>query len=502
MTISISSQFDRSKVSKDKDYEGHLMVSIEARDPEFKRQPVSIALCLDVSGSMAWPCHSGESKIDALKEVARKIVENLTDKDELAIVLYTDNVTTLVQRDYVTNKEALYKKIAQLQPQRSTNMSGGMLQAYHQLAAVAVGAGEKKVQRLMLLTDGLANVGISDRDGLIDLVKNQDSSATLSTFAFGTDADAELLADLAKAGGGNHYFIQSATDIKDVFARELGGIISCLAQNIEVRVKPENAEILEVLNDFTVEDDKGTSVIKAEDVYVDETKHVLVKLKVAKPNGKPKNREFTIARVSVTYDDIKTSKKESWESNVKVKFVKDADADKEAVLAVAEQVAVLTAAAAQVKAVQLADAGDFVGAREEMTSGGIRLGDAAARGSAVAMSAQVCYMADEHQITPDNYSRSIGAQIFSSARGATRMRSTSKKGLSAGLSNKMQNIMVSNFQKGSQTDAEPDQNVGGMVAPKEKQIHSMDLSGMSEQEAQEALKKAGEGYTKIRSRSK
>ncbi len=492
MTISISSQFDRSKVSKDKDYEGHLMVSIEARDPEFKRKPVSIALCLDVSGSMGWNCHSGESKIDALKEVARKIVENLTDKDELAIVLYTDNVTTLVQRDYVTNKEALYKKIAQLQPLRSTNMSGGMLEAYQQLAAVAVGDSEKKVQRVMLLTDGLANGGICTHDGLVELVKNQDSGATLSTFGFGTDADAELLADLAKAGGGNHYFIKDGKDIKDVFARELGGIISCLAQNIEVRVKPENAEVLEVLNDFTVEDDKGVAVIKAEDVYVDETKHVLLKLKVAKPNGKPKDRPFTVARVTVNYDDLKTSKRESWEGNVKVEFVKEEDADKEAILAVAEQVAVVTAAAAQIKAVQMANVGDFVGAQAEYTSGGIRLGDAAMRGSPVAISAQSCYLADQDQLTPDTYSEEIGTGMSASARGARRMRGTSKKGLSANLSNTVQIGMVASFQKGGSSAVEPELKIQGTVTGRTK-TSEPNLSNEPKEE---------KGYTKTRSRSK
>ena len=84
MSISISTQFDREKVDHTQDYEGHLMVSMQAEDKEFTRTPISTVLVLDVSGSMHGSTQCGKSKMDLLKETATKLVQNLTDNDEIA----------------------------------------------------------------------------------------------------------------------------------------------------------------------------------------------------------------------------------------------------------------------------------------------------------------------------------------------------------------------------------------------------------------------------------
>lgn len=449
MSITTSVLFDRSKLDKSSDYEGHLMVSIEAKDPDFERKPVSIALCLDVSGSMAWSTQSGQSKIEALKETARKIVENLTSQDELAIIAYSESADLVYSLKKVESKEAAKAVIDNLTPLYSTNMSGGLLAAYDQLRSDT-----DKVQRVMLLTDGLPNVGVCGSKELVKLIKGTDSKATLSTFAFGTDADCELLAEMAQAGGGNHYFIKDGRDIRDVFARELGGIISCVAQNIEVVIEPnKDNTVLEVLNDYTVEDDAGKAVIKAEDVYVDETKHVLVKMKVGKPNGKPKSRAFSIGKVKVSYDDLKLGKKVTEDFNPKVTFVKAEDADKEPALAVAEQVAIVEAASKQEAAVKMANVGDFAGAQAQLDMGMGLLRSAGDRGSKRCQLIGASYKSDQGNFNQADYDMHWGAKIQTSAMGAKKMRGTASVGMAACYTSSAQDDMVKNFMP---TEGEPE----------------------------------------------
>lgn len=429
--ITVSAQLDRNNIDRTQDYKGHMMVSINAEDKDFERTPVDVVLVLDVSGSMSGSTGCGKSKIDLLKDTAAKLVRNLTDKDKIAIVTFASNVSVLLPSQGAGNKEPVLRAIEQLIPTNSTNMSGGLIEGLRQIEEQFDG-----VQRIMLLTDGLANVGVSSREGLLALVKERDSKATVSTFGFGPDdggtgyggCDQELLADMAKAGGGNFYFINDR-DIGNVFARELGGIVSCQAQNITVEVTPNNGhEVVEVLNDFTVEDRNGTAAVTAGDIYVGETKHVLVKMKLSKPNGEAKDRPFSFAKVVVSYDDLTSNKRESVELKPKVTSVKPEDADKDPILEVQEQVSFLEAASAQVKAVAFANNGDFNAARVLLAGVEEQVGFVAARGSKLAEGVGATLKACAADFTETRYTKGYGATIRSAAVGASCYRSSSGDG--------------------------------------------------------------------------
>jgi Ca-activated chloride channel family protein len=301
-------------------------------------------------------------------------------------------------------------------------MSGGMLESFRQIDEKLEG-----VKRVMLLTDGLANRGVSDREGLIDLVKKRDSTCTLSTFGYGNNCDQELLADLAKEGNGNYYYIGDSKDVKDVFARELGGVLSCMAQNIAMKVSPNKGnKVLEVLNDYTVDDKKGVATIRAEDIYAGETKDVLVKMKVKTPGGKAKDRPFSVARIEVTFDDLRLKKKVTENLNFKVEFVKAEEADKDTILAVAEKVAMLTAAKAQVEAVQYANRGEFRAAKRVIGAGLDMLRVAADRGSVSASSMSSSVSSSTSSMSSEAYSEKFGQELRNANLGMLKTRSTGK----------------------------------------------------------------------------
>jgi Ca-activated chloride channel family protein len=457
-TVTVKATLDRQKIDGAADYEGHLMVSVTGSDRGFKRTPICTVLVLDTSGSM-----SGE-KLAALKDTASKLARNLSDQDEVAIVAYASHVETVLERTGAGNRETVLAAIARLQATTCTNMSGGFAAGLKQ-----VNEKFKGVKRVMLLTDGLANEGVSDRAGLLGVVKDRASSCTVSTFGFGTDCDQELLADMAKAGGGNYYFI-GGKDIGSVFARELGGMLSCVAQNLEVRIRPNRGgEVLEVLNDFTVEDKGGEASINAEDLYAGETKHVLVRLRVAKPDGRPKARPFSVAHVAVSWDDARSKGHERRELNPKVTFVKAKDADAEPLLEVAEQVALVQAANAQLEAVKAAERGDWDGAQGALRCAVRSFSLLADRGSESARGLVGTMCASAKGFHEGTYTHSYGSTVSNAALNATKYRKGGGEGaefLSSVVGSKGVDDMEAAFRD-ADGDGQADPNVvaGSTTAP-------------------------------------
>ena len=430
--ISVAVQFDREKIDSTRDYEGHLMVTVKADDDEeMQRTPVCCVLVLDRSGSMDWPS-DGEigtvdpkTKMESLKDVTRKLVENLKPGDQIAVVTYSENVEVLVARVDAKNKQSILSSIDGLQPDAATNLSAGLLEGIRQIDETFDG-----VKRVMLLTDGLANRGITG-PSLVDLVRDRDSDCTISTFGFGPDADGDLLQEMAKAGGGNHYHIVGNKDIGNVFARELGGITSCVAQNIEVEVEPASGiEIIKSLNDFRTEQKGNSLVVKADDIYAGETKHILIKMTVAKPDGSPKNLLSPLANVRVSYHEAKSGRREHVDFDLDIRFTKPEDSDQKPVLVIQEQVAMLEAAHAQKKAVKLANTGDWKGAKRLIGSARKGLRAAHSLGSMMAGNCLESNSMEVDSYTVVSYSADFGQQVSSAASGAMRSRATSRSGFS------------------------------------------------------------------------
>lgn len=459
MPISARAQFERRKLDKSKEHTGHLMVSVAGESKDFIRTPVSTILVLDISGSMSgacgnqqvvtsWPTFGGypmssymsytKTKMDALKETAKKLIEHLSNADEVGIVTFSDVATVAYERKPLENKDAVYVAINSMHPTASTNMSGGLLQAFKMINQEFKG-----VKRIMLLTDGLANVGVSDPGSILELL-GQRNGATISTFGFGMDCNRKLLEDIAKAAGGTPYFIDNAEDLSNTFAKELGGILSCVAQNIEIKVTPNKGVSVDViLNNFTVEDLHGTALIKAEDVYVGENKKILIKMKLDKvPKAKP--RAISLAHIEVSYDDLVSKKRETIKLNAKVEYVKGDHADKEIVLEIREQIAIIEAAKAQEKAVVYANSGNFDAARDVISYSMLMLQGASDAGSKLCGTAYNMTEDVMKGMTADSYTPSYGASVSNSVSNSLRSRAGTG-GLSEIYATKAQSDMVKSF---------------------------------------------------------
>jgi len=181
------------------------------------RPPVNVAIVIDTSGSM-----QGE-KLARAKEAARMAVERLSSRDITAIVTYSSEACVLVPATRLTDKGPVLAAISALQ------VSGGTAL----FAGVSRGAGEVRkffdrgsVNRVILLSDGIANVGPSSPDELGDfgasLIKD---GISVSTIGLGLGYNEDLMSKLARRSDGSHYFVENAADLSRIFQREIGDVL-------------------------------------------------------------------------------------------------------------------------------------------------------------------------------------------------------------------------------------------------------------------------------------
>ena len=234
------------------------------------RIPLNLSIVLDRSGSMAG------DKLAAARDAAAQLVQRLHPDDTVSVVAYDDDVTTVAEPATGATQSGLTTQINAIEPGGSTNLSGGWLRGRE---LVARGKREGGVNRVVLLTDGLANVGITKPDQLLRLCRTAcGAGITTTTIGFGADYDEKLLRGMADAGGVNTWYIERADQAAGVFAEELEGLLTLCAQTVAVEIRPSDAVTLTAIRHQYPTTTLGTSGARLEigDVYAREPKSVLV----------------------------------------------------------------------------------------------------------------------------------------------------------------------------------------------------------------------------------
>jgi Ca-activated chloride channel family protein len=244
--------------------------------PENDRPPLNLAVVLDRSGSMA-----AMSKLERAKEAASLLVRRLGDDDVVSVVAYDDEVRTVAGRTPGARRQEVLGGIAGLHPGGTTNLSGGWLRGRELVAEGLAGheTVDGGVNRVLLLTDGLANVGITEPGQLRDLVGSATvTGVTTTTIGFGADYDECLLKALAEAGGGSTYYIEEPDQAPAVFEAEIEGLMALAAQNVAVTIAPAaTVEHATVLHQYPRQQtDAGALRLELGDLYALEPKSLLV----------------------------------------------------------------------------------------------------------------------------------------------------------------------------------------------------------------------------------
>jgi Ca-activated chloride channel family protein len=158
---------------------------------------------------------------------------------------------------------------------------------------------EGGVNRVLLLTDGLANVGITDPGQLRDLVASAAAKGvSTTTIGFGADYDERLLRSLADAGQGNTYYIEEPDQAPAIFEAEIEGLMALAAQNVTVSVTPSAAVLnVTVLHQYpSRQTDDGSLCLELGDLYALEPKSVLLQFLLS---GDGDTAEADVATVTI-----------------------------------------------------------------------------------------------------------------------------------------------------------------------------------------------------------
>lgn len=255
------------------------------------RVPLNLSLVLDRSGSM-----SG-APLAAARDAACMLIRRLRTEDRVSVVAYDDQVSTVAEPATGEEQEQLPDAIATIRPGGSTNLSGGWLAARD---LVAANQREGGVNRILLLTDGLANVGITDPATLVGLCRSAAAGGIgTTTLGFGPDFDEDLLAAMADAGGGGTHYIEHVEQASSVFEQEIEGLLSIAAQNVRVQVRPgADAEYAHVAHGYPSHSEESLLTVEVGDLYAREPKRLL--LEVLLSPDTPVGADAEVATLTVT----------------------------------------------------------------------------------------------------------------------------------------------------------------------------------------------------------
>ena len=269
-----------------------LRIEGESRADE-GRVPLNLSLVLDRSGSM-----SGE-KLAAAREAAIQLVKRLSPDDTVSVVAYDNRVETVALPATGDEQESLTGQIAAIRPGGMTNLSGGWLQGRDYVAGAVREGG---VNRVLLLTDGLANEGITDPAKLTGLCRTAAGSGiTTTTIVFGVGYDEQLLSEMADAGSGGAYYIEETDQAIGIFEEELEGLLSISAQNVKVRIEPaDTVEAPSVLHSYPAHVDGDVLVLEIGDLYAREPRPILAEFLLKPPEDGHEDEEVEVAKITVT----------------------------------------------------------------------------------------------------------------------------------------------------------------------------------------------------------
>ncbi|WP_320041779.1 VWA domain-containing protein [uncultured Desulfobacter sp.] len=271
-----------------------LKISLDAPTvPENTTRPrVNIALVMDRSGSM------GGTKIQMAKAAAMEALSRLGKDDVFSLVTYDTEVTTRVPAQKVKETGSIIRAIKSIEAGGNTALFGGVSQGAAEIRKNVEG---DYVNRVVLLSDGIANVGPSNPSDLGRLGAGLfKENISVTTVGVGTDYNEDLMAQLAQKSDGNTYFAESGRDLPRIFAAELGNVLNVVAKQVVVTITlPSGIEPVEIIGrEGRI---RGNRIeLAMNQLYGGQEKFALVEVRM---DGQKDGSSVKIAKADVSYQD-------------------------------------------------------------------------------------------------------------------------------------------------------------------------------------------------------
>jgi Ca-activated chloride channel family protein len=364
MALTLSAAVDRPLVRTGASSERYLMLTLQTPAGVVQRLPLNLALVVDRSGSMAG------QKLARAGEAAGFVLRHLTSVDRVAIVAYDDEVTVVAPSTPLTPqaKTDLLYRLSRIEAGGSTNLGGGWLTGCQEVAKHQVGDGQ--LNRALLLTDGLANVGITSVEELVEHARQlRLRGIVTSTMGVGADFNEELLEAMARHGGGRFQYVETAKHIPDCVQGELGEMLEVAARKVAVEVMlPEAVRCLGCLNEYVLEETPRGVRVHLGDLLAGDTRRILLKLSVSPGHI---DRSLAIGALALYVDTATGHGSEQLSHSAELRYADpDAVDRQETNDEVARAVALLLAAQAKEEAARLSRRGADAAAASALAAAG------------------------------------------------------------------------------------------------------------------------------------
>ena len=296
--MQLSLRTDRQLIRASTHSTRYLMVSLTApaAPPRAGRLPVNVGIVLDRSGSMA-----GERKFMLARAAVEQSLCMLHPEDRFTLVVYDEEVSTLVPATFASSEARglAMRRLAEVEPRGCTDLHAGWNTAATQLADHLA---KESVNRVLLLTDGLANHGVTDHIALVSHAGElRRRGIATTTFGVGADFDERLLRDISHEGGGQFYFIETPAQIADLLTSELGEALEVVRRDVALQIAlPAGAEA-EPLNRYRFTHVAGDNELRVDLGDLTSGQELCVVIRIRFPRGE--NGTTTETRVSIAGAD-------------------------------------------------------------------------------------------------------------------------------------------------------------------------------------------------------
>lgn len=256
---------------------------------------INLALVIDQSASM-----KGDS-LEQAKYAAIDMLRNLDETDLFSLVAYNERIQTIIPAQQAIASEELLQRIRDIQPSGETGLFGGISQGAAELRKNLF---PNSVNRIVLLSDGLANVGPSHSSDLKRLATGlAKEGITVSTIGLGESYSEDLMTGLASASDGNTYIAHRSGDLAAAFKKELHKILSVAALQTVIDIQlGEKVRIRRILGDRSQILGKNHAEVKYNQLYSGQSRYTLIEVEL--PPGKMGD-EIELAKVFYNYTDPK-----------------------------------------------------------------------------------------------------------------------------------------------------------------------------------------------------
>lgn len=291
----VDAGLDRSAVLRDRREERFLTISVRAPDDlgQRIRRPVDVAVVMDVSGSMG-----ARGKIAYARQAAKVLAGSMRSGDTYSLITFSDKAEVVIPATRVGHVGAVHAAIDRIEEGGSTNLYAGLVAGAEQARTGLVGG---KVGRMVILSDGKANVGRTDTTSLSRFIGQVSRSGiSVSTVGLGLDFDEDRMSYLADIGGGSYDFVDDPKQLQAVFRDELESIASVVARRTRLEVTlPPGVEGLEVLGWNAARSDDGWTVDLG-DIHAGESRKIVARVRVT-GSATP---TMDVANVTARYVDV------------------------------------------------------------------------------------------------------------------------------------------------------------------------------------------------------